>query len=58
MKDTDRPNKTNRTGLTVKRRTLLKGGAAAVVAAAAGSLTVFSRTARAADRLRVLTWPG
>ena len=32
---------------------MLKTGAAAV-----GSLTVFSRGARAADRLRILTWPG
>ncbi len=45
------PKKPHRPTLT--RRGLLKTGAAAV-----GSLTVFSRGTRAADRLRILTWPG
>lgn len=45
------PKKPHRPTLT--RRGLLKTGAAAF-----GSLTVFSRRARAADRLRILTWPG
>ena len=45
------PKKPHRPTLT--RRGLLKTGAATV-----GSLTVFSRGARAADRLRILTWPG
>ena len=58
MRDTGKPNKTERTGPTVNRRTLLKAGAATAGAAAAGSLTIFSRTARAADTLRVLCWPG
>ena len=59
MKDSDRAKNTERTGLKVNRRTLLKGGAAAAAGvAAAGSLTIFSRSARAADTLRVLTWPG
>lgn len=43
---------------TVERRTVLKAGAAAAGAVAASPLAVFSRSARAADRLRVLTWPG
>ena len=58
MNDTTKRKKTARTGPVVNRRILLKGGAAAMGAAAAGSLTVFSRRARAADRLRVLSWPG
>ena len=58
MKSSDKPKKTELTGPKVNRRTLLKAGAATAGVAAAGSLTIFSRTARAADRLRVLTWPG
>ncbi len=58
MNNGDSSKKTEGTGLKVNRRTLLKGGAAAAGAAAAGSLTIFSRTARAADTLRVLCWPG
>ena len=58
MRGTDKSNKTDRLGPGFDRRTLLKAGAAAAGAAAAGALTVFSRSARAADRLRVLAWPG
>ena len=58
MKDTDKRKKSDRTGFKINRRTLLKGGAAAAGVTAAGSLTIFSRTARAADTLRVLCWPG
>ena len=55
MRGANRRKKKDRPGPGLSRRTLLKAGAAA---AAAGSLTVFSRSARAADRLRVLAWPG
>ena len=55
MKDANRRKMKDRPGPGLSRRTLLKAGAAA---AAAGSLTVFSRSARAKDRLRVLAWPG
>ena len=53
MKGSDERKKAGRGGPGVDRRTLLRSGLAA-----AGSLTVFARTARAADRLRILTWPG
>ena len=55
MRDANRRKMRDRPGPGLSRRTLLKAGAAA---AAAGSLTVFSRSARAKDRLRVLAWPG
>ena len=42
----------------LQRRTVLKTGAAAAGLTAASPFTFFTRTARAADRLRVLTWPG
>ena len=58
MRNAKQPKKIKRPALTVNRRTLLKGGVAAAGIAAAGKLTVFARTARAADKLRVLTWPG
>lgn len=58
MSNAKQPKKLKRPALTVNRRTLLKGGVAAAGIAAAGKLTVFARTARAADKLRVLTWPG
>ncbi|MDE0718336.1 MAG: hypothetical protein OXH64_10420, partial [Rhodospirillaceae bacterium] len=58
MSDTGKRSWTGRTGSEVGRRTLLKAGAAAAGAVAAGPLAVFSRGARAADRLRVLAWPG
>ena len=58
MEDTRQRKTMDRTRPMVNRRTLLKTGAAAAGAAVAGTLTVFSRKARAADRLRVLTWPG
>ena len=53
MRGTGKSNKIARPGPGFDRRTLLKAGVAA-----AGALTVFSRSARAADRLRVLAWPG
>ena len=58
MKGSDERKKAGRGGPGVDRRTLLRSGLAAAGVVAAGSLTVFARTARAADRLRILTWPG
>ena len=58
MSNTKRPKKIKHAGPIVNRRTLLKTGAAAAGVAAAGKLTVFSRKARAAESLRILTWPG
>ena len=58
MRDSGKRNGNGRFASAVDRRTVLKAGAAAAGAAAAGPLAVFSRRARAADRLRVLTWPG
>ena len=56
----DKPSKTAMAaarGRPISRRTFL-GSAATAGAAAATGLTVFSRNAKAADRLRILTWPG
>ena len=58
MSDTGKRNRPGRPAPKVGRRTVLKAGAAAAGAVAAGPLAVFSRRARAADRLRVLAWPG
>ncbi|MCY4394231.1 MAG: extracellular solute-binding protein [Rhodospirillaceae bacterium] len=58
MRGAGRRNGAARPVPTVGRRTVLKAGAAAAGAVAAGPLAVLSRSARAADRLRVLTWPG
>ena len=55
MRDASRRKKKDRPDPGLSRRTLLKAG---VAAAAAGPLTVFSRSTRAADQLRVLAWPG
>ena len=45
-------------GHSITRRKLLGTAGVAAVAAAASNLTIFSREAKAAERLRVLTWAG
>ena len=58
----DKPSKTamaaTRGRPLTRRKFLGTAGAAAAGAAAASNLTIFSRKAKAADRLRILTWSG